>query len=115
MLFALTLLTAALTRLADLAAVVEADTMPETRDFCVTGTVSYVLVFQYKLCHVLIENEGIGVDVIGSFRNSPTPVSSTLRKYHFAFTSGNDAWLLLLTGTLYSVALYNVVWYNSAP
>ncbi len=73
MLFALTLLTAALTRLADLAAVVEADTMPETRDFCVTGTVSYVLVFQYKLCHVLIENEGIGVDVIGSFINSPTP------------------------------------------
>ena len=73
MLFALTFLTAAMTRLADLAAVVEADTMPETRDFCVTGTVSYVLVFQYKLCHVLIENEGIGVDVIGSFRNSPTP------------------------------------------
>ena len=73
MLFALTLLTAAMTRLADLAAVVEADTMPETRDFCVTGTVSYVLVFQYKLCHVLLENEGIGVDVIGSFRNSPTP------------------------------------------
>ncbi len=73
MLFAMTLLAAAMTRLADLAAVVETDTMPETRDFCVTGTVSYVLVFQYKLCHILIEDRGVGVDVIGSFRHSPTP------------------------------------------
>ena len=62
-----------MTRLSDLADVVKADAMPETRVFCVTGTVSYVLVFQDKLCHVLLENDGIGVDVIGSFRSSPEP------------------------------------------
>ena len=73
MLVAMTLLAATMTRLADLAAVVETDKMPETQEFCVTGTVSYVLVFQYKLCHILMEDSGVGVDVIGSFRNSPTP------------------------------------------
>ena len=62
-----------MTRLSDLADVVKADTMPDTRDFCVTGTVSYVLVFQDKLCHVLLENDGVGVDVVGSFRSSPEP------------------------------------------
>ena len=73
MLIAFTLLAAAMTHLGDLAKVVEADTMPEARDFCVTGTVSYVLVFQYKLCHVLLEDGGIGVDVLGSFRSAPVP------------------------------------------
>ena len=62
-----------MTHLGDLADVVKADTMPSTRDFCVTGTVSYVLVFQDKLCHVLLEDGGIGVDVLGSFRSAPVP------------------------------------------
>ena len=73
MLLAFTLLAASMTHLGDLADVVKADTMPSTRDFCVTGTVSYVLVFQDKLCHVLLEDGGIGVDVLGSFRSAPVP------------------------------------------
>ena len=73
MLLAFTLLAASMTHLGDLADVVKADTMPSTRDFCVTGTVSYVLVFQDKLCHVLLEDGGVGVDVLGSFRNAPAP------------------------------------------
>ena len=71
--FAFALLSAVLTLIDDLAKVVEADTMPEARDFCVTGTVSYVLVFQDKLCHVLLEDGGVGVDVLGSFRSAPVP------------------------------------------
>ena len=73
MLFAFTLLAAAMTQLGDLAKVVEVDTMPEARDFCVTGTVSYVLVYQDKMCHVLLEDGNVGVVVIGSLRNSPEP------------------------------------------
>jgi len=73
MLLAFTLIAAAMTHLGDLAKVVEADTMPGTRDFCVTGTVSYVLVFQDKLCHVLLEDGDVGVDVFGSFRSAPEP------------------------------------------
>ena len=73
MLLAFTLLAASMTHLGDLADVVKADTMPSTRDFCVTGTVSYVLVFQDKLCHVLLEDGGVGVDVLGSFRSAPVP------------------------------------------
>ena len=73
MVLALTLIAAAMTQLGDLAKVVEADTMPKARDFCVTGTVSYVLVYQDKQCHVLLEDGSVGVVVIGSFRNSPEP------------------------------------------
>lgn len=73
MLFAFALLAAVLTRIDDLAEAVKTDTPDRCADFCVTGTVSYVLVFQYKLCHILIEDNGVGVNVIGSFRHSPTP------------------------------------------
>ena len=73
MVLALTLIAAAMTQLGDLAKVVEADTMPKARDFCVTGTVSYVLVYQDKMCHVLLEDGDVGVVVIGSLKNSPEP------------------------------------------
>ena len=74
MVLALTLFAAVMTQLGDLAKVVEADTMPSTRDFCVTGTVSYVLVYQDRLCHVIVEDDDVGVDITGSFRSCPQPL-----------------------------------------
>ncbi|MBR2837577.1 MAG: sensor histidine kinase [Kiritimatiellae bacterium] len=73
MLFALTLLAAAMTRLGDLAATVATDTPPPCPCFCVTGTVSYVLVYEDNCCHVLAEGDDVGVDITGSFAICPRP------------------------------------------
>ena len=73
MIFAFALL-ATITRIGDLAEVVRSDVPPTCPEFCVTGTVSYVLVWQSLLCHVLVEEGGVGVDIIGSFRSSRTPL-----------------------------------------
>lgn len=75
MLFAITLqfLVAAITSLTDLAEAVKTDVMPDCSEFCVTGTVSYAFIYQDRLCHVLIENDGVAVNTIGSFENCPQP------------------------------------------
>ena len=73
MIFAFALL-AAITRIGDLAEAVRVNIPPPRPEFCVTGTVSYVIVFQNNLCHVLTEDGGVGVDVLGSFRSCPKPV-----------------------------------------
>lgn len=70
----LTLLAASLVRLGDLAKIVEADACEGNRDFCVTGTVSYILPFQEKFYHVLVEDGDIGVDITGSIDSGPAPV-----------------------------------------
>ena len=46
-----------MTQLSDLARTVEADIMPENRNFCVTGTVSYVLIHQEHYCHILVDGK----------------------------------------------------------
>lgn len=74
MLSAITLLAASLVRLGDLAVAVEADTYDHCADFCVTGTVTYVLNFQEKFYHVLVEDGGIGVDIVGTINPGPPPV-----------------------------------------
>jgi len=64
--YAILLFAAILTRLADLASIVEADTPNCDSLFCVTGTVSYVIAYQEKFCHVLVEENGIGIDIAGT-------------------------------------------------
>ena len=66
-------LAALMTQLSDLARTVEADIMPENRNFCVTGTVSYVLVHQEHYCHILVDDGKIGVDVTGTLKQCPKP------------------------------------------
>ena len=68
------LFAAMMTQLGELAAVVETDRSGGCSEFCVTGTVSYVLVWQSQLCHILVEEDGVGVDIIGSFRFRPPPL-----------------------------------------
>ena len=74
MLSTITLLAASLVRLGDLAAAVEADTYDHCAEFCVTGTVTYVLNFQEKFYHVLVEDGGRGVDIVGTINPGPPPV-----------------------------------------
>jgi len=74
MLSVITLLAASLVRLGDLAVAVEADTHDHGAKFCVTGTVTYVLNFQEKFYHILVEDGGIGVDIIGTINPGPPPV-----------------------------------------
>jgi len=80
MIFAFAIL-AAMTRMCDLAEVVRTDTPPPCREFCVTGTVSYVLVYQENYCHVLAEDNGIGVDITGSFATPPIPVPGDVVRF----------------------------------
>ena len=80
MVFAFALL-ATMTRIGDLAEAVRTDTPPPCREFCVTGTVSYVLVSQENYCHVLAEDNGIGVDITGSFATSPIPVPGDVVRF----------------------------------
>ena len=59
---------ATITSLGELAEIVRTDTMPQTPDFCVTGTVSYAFIYRKKnLCHLLVEDNDVGVDIRGSF------------------------------------------------
>jgi hypothetical protein len=67
------ILAALMTQLSDLARTVEADIMPENRNFCVTGTVSYVLIHQEHYCHILVDDGKIGVDVTGTLKECPKP------------------------------------------
>ena len=53
------LLAASLMRLGDLAEAVDKDSCDRGSDFCVTGTVAYVLIYQEKFCHILVDDEGI--------------------------------------------------------
>ena len=71
MLFAFALLAAVLTRIDDLAEAVKADTLDRCADFCVTGTISYVIGFHESLYHLLMEGEASGVDVVGSITSEP--------------------------------------------
>jgi len=80
MIFAFAIL-AAMTRMCDLAEAVRTDTPPPCREFCVTGTVSYVLVYHENLCHVLAEENGVGVDIIGSFATPPIPVPGDVVRF----------------------------------
>jgi len=65
-LFALTVI-----RLADLATVLETDRRASGIDFCVTGTVSYVLHFHTSLYHLLTEEDGVSVDILGRIVTEP--------------------------------------------
>ena len=80
MIFAFALL-AAITRIGDLAEAVRVNVSPPCPEFCVTGTVSYVLVYHEHLCHVLAEENGVGVDIIGSFLSSPVPVPGDVVRF----------------------------------
>ena len=80
MIFAFAIL-AAMTRMGDLAEVVKTDILPPCREFCVTGTVSYVLMYQENYCHVLAEDGGIGVDITGSFAHPPIPIPGDVVRF----------------------------------
>ena len=71
MLLAFALLAAVLTRIDDLAEAVKADTLDRCADFCITGTVSYVIGFHENLYHLLMEGGASGVDVVGPIKSDP--------------------------------------------
>lgn len=68
---AILLFAALLTRLADMVSIVESDTTYCDSLFCVTGTISYVIAYQENFCHVLIEEDGIGIDISGTLGTEP--------------------------------------------
>ena len=74
MFLAFTFFATMMTQLGELAAVVEKDISSDRSEFCVTGTVSYVLVYHGRLCHILVEDGDVGVDVIGSFESCTPPL-----------------------------------------
>jgi len=84
MLSAVTLLAASLVRLGDLAAAVEADTHDHCTEFCVTGTVTYVLNFQEKFYHILVEDGDIGVDILGTIKPGPPPIPGDRARFEGA-------------------------------
>lgn len=55
-----------MTQLSDLAKVVETDNADCCSDFCVTGIVSYVLPFQEHYYNLLMDGDGVGVNITGS-------------------------------------------------
>lgn len=71
---AIAILAASLASLDDLAKIVEADACSGPRDFCVTGTVSYVMPYQEKFCHVLVEDGETGVDITGTLGPDSGPL-----------------------------------------
>ena len=72
MFFALTALAASLS-LGDLAEAVERDACDRGSEFCVTGTVAYVLLYQESFCHILVEDGGRRVDITGTLDRGPAP------------------------------------------
>ena len=88
MLSAVTLLAASLVRLGDIASAVEADTRDHCADFCVTGTVTYVLTFQEKFCHILIEDDDIGVDIMGTLNPGSPPIPGDRARFDGAIVPG---------------------------
>ena len=74
MILALAFFVAIMTRLSELATMVEKNMPGGRSEFCVTGTVSYVLVYHGQLCHILIEDGDVGIDVIGSFESCAPPL-----------------------------------------
>lgn len=68
MLFAIVFFAAMMT-LGELSEAVEANRFGDPSGFCVTGTVSYVLLYHGRLCHLLLEEGGVGVDITGSFES----------------------------------------------
>lgn len=71
MLIAACLFASLLTQLSELASAM-ASGSPESSDgFCVTGTVSYVVDYHEKLHHILLEDNGVGVDLHGFAEKTP--------------------------------------------
>lgn len=62
---------ATLTQLGDLDSAIKAASTDRCADFCVTGTVSYVLGYHESLHHILLNGEGLGVDFHGSTETPP--------------------------------------------
>lgn len=75
MVLALTILAATLTTLRELAAALSSESHNHHCDFCVTGTLSYV-VNQY---HLLINDGDTGVDIVGPIRPGQTHVGDIVR------------------------------------
>ncbi|MBQ0032721.1 MAG: sensor histidine kinase [bacterium] len=75
MVLALTILAATLTTLRELAAALSSESYNHHCDFCVTGTLSYV-VNQY---HLLINDGDTGVDIVGPIHPEQTQVGDIVR------------------------------------
>lgn len=71
---------ATITSLGELAEIVRTDTMPPSPDFCVTGTVSYAFVYRREnLCHLLVEDNDVGVDIRGTFEPTVSHLGDRVR------------------------------------
>lgn len=63
-----------LTQISELASAVDANTPDRCAEFCVTGTVSYTVIFKEHNCHILLEDASAAVDIAGMFEDSlPNP------------------------------------------
>lgn len=68
-----------LTKLSDLSSVVAADDQTCRSEFCITGAVSYVIGYHQNLYHLLLEEDGVGVDITGTITSAPPRIGDTVR------------------------------------
>ena len=71
MIVAAIFLAATLTQFSELDSAIKVASLDCRDNFCVTGTVTYVLGYHEALCHIVLDDGNLGVDIHGSSTNPP--------------------------------------------